>query len=170
MGSNGGTSDAREETFMKRLGSIAIAVVMGAIVSRLGSGSAIAIPSICDSIAGNLVANCGFETGTFSSWTQSGNIQGVVAVAVGGNSGSYGALLAPIGSLAFIAQDLSTTAGGTYDLAFHLQADAETPNRFQASWDGTIISALTINDTSGFPYTLFTFAGLTASSASTPLH
>ena len=73
MGSNGGTSDAREETFMKRLGSIAIAVVMGAIVSGLGSGSAIAIPSICDSIAGNLVANCGFETGTFSSWTQSGN-------------------------------------------------------------------------------------------------
>src|SRR5947208_8894751 len=98
MGSNGGTRDARGETLMNRLASIAIAVVMGAIVSGLGSGSAIAIPSICDSVTGNIVSNCGFETGTFASWTQSGSTQGVVAVAVGvGSSGSYGALLAPIG-------------------------------------------------------------------------
>ena len=58
---------------MKRFGSIAIAVVMGAIVSGLGSGSAIAIPSICDGIAGNIVSNCGFESGDFTSWTRSGN-------------------------------------------------------------------------------------------------
>src|SRR5437763_14670365 len=118
MGSNGGTSDAREETFMKRLGSIAIAVVMGAIVSGLGSGSAIAIPSICDGIAGNIVANCGFETGTFASWTQSGNT-GFAGVSGGGveNSGDFGAFFGPVGSLGFITQNLPTPAGGPYALA-----------------------------------------------------
>src|SRR5437762_14133373 len=104
MGSNGGTSGAREETFMKRLGSIAIAVVMGAIVSGLGSGSAIAIPSICDGIAGNIVANCGFETGTFASWTQSGNTGFTAVGTIGVNSGNFAASFGPVGSLGFIDQ------------------------------------------------------------------
>ena len=166
MGSNGGTSDAREETFMKRLGSIAIAVVMGAIVSGLGSGSAIAIPSICDGIAGNLVANCGFETGTFSSWTQSGNTD---FTGTNGNvhSGNFGAEFGPQLTLGFITQNLSTTVGGTYDLAFWLQNDSGTPvNHFEAAWNGVIIFAL--DDSPAFSYTLFTFP-VTATSASTPL-
>jgi len=151
---------------MKRLGSIAIAVVMGAIVSGLGSGSAIAIPSICDSIAGNLVANCGFETGTFSSWTQSGNT-GSTDTDGDIHSGSFGAEFGPIGSLGFITQNLSTTVGGTYDLAFWLQNDSGTPvNHFEAAWNGVIIFAL--DDSPAFPYTLFTFP-VTATSASTPL-
>ena len=36
-------------------------------------GSAAAAPSICNAIPGNLIVNCGFETGNFSRWTQSGN-------------------------------------------------------------------------------------------------
>jgi len=151
---------------MKRLGFIAIAVVMGAIVSGLGSGSAIAIPSICDSIAGNLVANCGFETGTFSSWTQSGNT-GSTDTDGDIHSGSLDAEFGPIGSLGFITQNLSTTVGGTYDLAFWLQNDSGTPvNHFEAAWNGVIIFAL--DDSPAFSYTLFTFP-VTATSASTPL-
>src|SRR5207248_5370847 len=123
---------------MKRLGSIAIAVVMGAIVSGLGSGSAIAIPSICDGIAGNIVANCGFETGTFASWTQSGNT-GFAGVSGGGveNSGDFGAFFGPVGSLGFITQNLPTTAGGTYDLEFWLRSvEGRVGNRVQAVGDG----------------------------------
>ena len=151
---------------MKRLGSIAIAVVMGTIVSGLGSGSAIAIPSICDSIAGNLVANCGFETGTFSSWTQSGNT-GSTDTDGDIHSGNFGAEFGPVGSLGFITQNLSTTVGGTYDLAFWLQNDSGTPvNHFEAAWNGVIIFAL--DDSPAFSYTLFTFP-VTATSASTPL-
>jgi len=154
---------------MKRLGSIAIAVVMGAIVSGLGSGSAIAIPSICDGIAGNIVANCGFETGTFASWTQSGNT-GFAGVSGGGveNSGDFGAFFGPVGSLGFITQNLPTTAGGTYDLEFWLRnLNGNPTNRFQASWDGVII--FSFDNAPASPYTMYTVAGLTASSASTPL-
>ena len=41
---------------------------MSSILSGFGS-AAMATPSLCDSIAGNLVANCGFETGDFTGWT-----------------------------------------------------------------------------------------------------
>src|SRR5438552_9454024 len=145
MGSNGGgprrPALLEEKPVMKRLGSIAIAVVMGAIVSGLGSGSAIAIPSICDSIAGNLVSNCGFETGTFASWTQSGNLGFTSVSTTAANSGAFGDLTGPIGSLGFITQALSTTAGGTYDLTFWLRSDGGTPSQFTASWDGAVFLA-----------------------------
>ena len=53
---------------------------------------------ICQSVAGNLVANCGFETGDFTGWTQSGNLglhrrhRRRFAF-----SGNYAAYLGPIG-------------------------------------------------------------------------
>ena len=124
---------------MKRLGSIAIAVVMGAIVSGLGSGSAIAIPSICDSIAGNLVANCGFETGTFSSWTQSGNT-GSTDTDGDIHSGSFGAEFGPIGSLGFIAV---TTILLMSPAAYHRIAErGEDTKRFHKVASGLLVAAM----------------------------
>ena len=38
--------------------------------------AASAAASICDAATGNIVANCGFESGHFSSWTLSGNLEG----------------------------------------------------------------------------------------------
>jgi hypothetical protein len=35
--------------------------------------AAVAAPSICDAIPGNLIVNCGFEARTGLGWTQSGN-------------------------------------------------------------------------------------------------
>ena len=39
----------------------------------LWSGSQAVASSLCDALAGNLVVNCGFETGNFTAWTIGGN-------------------------------------------------------------------------------------------------
>src|SRR5690242_19872650 len=51
------------------------------------SGAAMAAPSACDAVAGNLIVNCGFESGNFSGWTVTGNNQ---ATGVAGNGGPGG--------------------------------------------------------------------------------
>jgi hypothetical protein len=93
----------------------------------------------CDRVAGNLVMNCGFETGTFTAWTQSGDPSFTTIDAASAHSGSFGLDIGPTGSLGFIAQNLATTAGGSYSLCYWLLNQQGTPNRFQVSWGGTVI-------------------------------
>jgi hypothetical protein len=130
--------------------------------------AAYAAPSQCDLVAGNLVTNCGFETGNFAAWTQSGNL-GFTFVSSGyAHSGTYGAQLGPVGSDGFISQQiLPTIPGATYDLSYWLQSDGFTPNHFDVSWDGITIR----NDSNlgAFPYTQTTNLGLVATTASTTL-
>ena len=70
----------------------------------------------CQSVSGNLVANCGFETGDFTSWTQSGNL-GLTGVTTGSYafSGTYGAFLGPVGSDGYLTQ---TLAGNSFSFQF----------------------------------------------------
>ena len=65
-----------------------------------------AAASICDSIAGNVIVNCGFETGDFTGWTLTGNtgFTGVTSGSPYVNSGTYGAYLGPVGSDGFLSQ------------------------------------------------------------------
>ena len=76
------------------------------------------IPSICDGTPGNLVANCGFETGSFSSWSHTGNL-GFTGVSPYPsnyvNSGLFGAQLGPIGSDGFLTQNVW---GNSWTFAF----------------------------------------------------
>jgi len=94
-------------------------------------------PSECDCVDGNLVANCGFETGDFTDWTLSGD-QTDMEVLPAGHSGCYGAFLGPPGDMGFLAQDLPTAAGEYYDLSFWLRGMG-TPNAFQVLWNGAIV-------------------------------
>jgi PEP-CTERM motif-containing protein len=156
----------------RRAWFIAIAAAVGAIVSGLGSGPAVALPSLCDSIPENIVSNCGFETGDFTDWTQSGNtgftgVSNVATDPVDVHSGDWGAFFGPVDSLGFIAQDLLTTLGEMYDLMFWLRADGGEINRAEVSWDEAIV--FSIDNAPDFPYTLFTVPGLFASTASTEL-
>jgi hypothetical protein len=115
-------------------------------------------PSVCDAIAGNLVANCGYETGTFSSWTVTGAGPTVVEGAgfdTGPNSGSYFAALGAVGSDGHVAQTLSTVAGQTYTFNFFLASDGGTPSDFTAQWDGTTLVSLT--NTPATPYIPYSF-------------
>ncbi len=117
-------------------------------------------PSLCDSIAGNLVMNCGFETGDFTDWTRSGNLgfTGVTNGSVEGlsaHSGSYFAFLGPIGSDGFISQTLATTAGATYQLQWFLGSDGGTPNDFDAEINGVPLFSQTNIPSTGATYTLY---------------
>jgi hypothetical protein len=117
--------------------------------------------------ADELVLNGDFEIGNFTSWTQSGNL-GFTGFSSGdAHSGTYAAYFGPIGSLGFISQNLTTVPGGTYDLTFWLKNGGGTPNVYQVSWGGVILSE--IANSPAFAYTEVSFSNLIAPSSSTEL-
>src|SRR5208337_1719782 len=106
-----------------------------------------------------LVQNGGFETGSFSSWAQSGNFvdSSVSSSSPCVHSGIYGALLGPVGSLGYISQTLPTSPGGTYLVSLWLNSpDGLGPNEFQVAWNGTVLSDQT--DLGAIGWTIFLFA------------
>jgi len=123
--------------------------------------------SQCDGVDGNLVANCGFETGDFTAWTQSGDLS-FTGVAPGvGHSGTFGAFLGPVGDQGMLTQTLPTTAGGTYTLTLWLRNGGGTPNNFYIVWDGTVIDGFV--DAGVFDYVQLEYDGLVASADGTDL-
>jgi hypothetical protein len=130
-------------------GLIALGTVLGA--------SAQAAPSLCDDIAGNLVTNCGFETGDFTGWTTVPAAQGT-SMGVDGflpNSGDFGAFFG-----AFIPpfldsfyQTIPLITGGTYVLSFWLGNEGGPANSFEVSF-GPVDNVFF--DAQPFSYTLNT--------------
>jgi len=108
-------------------------------------------PSACDMVAGNLVMNCGFETGDFTGWTRSGD-PGFTSVDPGSaHTGNFGLDTGPVGDLGFIAQQLPTgDQGAMHHISFWLLNLGGTPNRFQVSWEGNII--YDVSDLPAFEY------------------
>ena len=148
------------------------------IISILCAGTALALvaqssqaQSICDAAVGNLVSNCGFETGDFTSWTTSGNdvtnglLGNLYGVETGAdpivgtlpNSGLDQAYFSDIVSNATtISQSLSTVASDTYTVN----------NTAVVSFGGTTLATLTNVGVEG--YTLYSYTA-TATSASSLL-
>jgi hypothetical protein len=146
-------------------------------------GLCIAVPgfsaSVCDAIAGNLVQNCGFETGDFTDWTFAGGpadfFSGVYAtgaiLGIDANSGTYFAALETSGGDGSLGPmvSLTTVPGQAYTFSFWLanttQGSALVPNDFSADWDGTDV--LAFNNAAPMPYTFYTF---TETATSTTTH
>lgn len=118
--------------------------------------------SSCDAVAGNLVTNCGFETGDFTGWTGGGNfedinVQSGTESSYTPNSGSFYASLGPVGSDGSLSETLATTAGADYTFAFYLASVGDDPSDFSAYWDGTSLVSLS-DPNSGVAYSLYSFS------------
>jgi hypothetical protein len=128
--------------------------------------------SLCDAVPGNLVANCGFETGDLTDWpvtaASSGSLVGVDGADI--NSGSFDAFFGAVDGINdYIDQSIVTNAGDLYNISFYVDASNEgvaTPDEFVANWDGT--NLLTIPGATGSGYESYSFAE-TASTTSTDL-
>jgi len=145
----------------------------------LASTTALAGPSSCDALAGNAVANCGFETGSFADWTLTGssfelaqtNNYGIDAYDP--NSGTYDAFFANQGSTLGVAspssditlsQNLSLTTGNTYQVSFFLAQDTPVSsgytNFFSATFDSSVLlteTAAPATGSGGVTYVQFTY-------------
>ncbi len=129
------------------------AVALGAILLVVVPAFAQApIPSICDAVAGNMVMNCGFETGDFTNWNvTNGAFTFVSANANAGdvgptgnaNSGGFFAALGTVGSDADLSQTITDAPGQTYTFSFYYGTDGAIPDFFSASWDGTALLSQT---------------------------
>jgi hypothetical protein len=137
---------------------------------------AMAGSSICDAVSGNLVTNCGFETGDFTGWTvggtttnPGGNYYGVDGFDA--NSGNYGAYMGQISSSVTLSQNLATVSGNQYQITFYLEDDTAATTgytqKFSATWGATTLVSLT-NPATGGTWTEYTFTE-TATSALTSL-
>jgi hypothetical protein len=134
------------------------------------NGGAASLPFIL--VVRPLVQNGGFETGSFASWTQSGNTAytSVTSSSSFVHSGTYGSKLGPSGSLGYLSQTLPTFAGQNYLLSLWLDnpnnSSGATPNQFLVQWNGTTIFSQT-----NLPFTTWTNLQfiVTATGASTVL-
>jgi hypothetical protein len=80
--------------------------------------------------------NPGFETGNFSGWTLTGNSGFISIVTSPVHSGNFAASFGAIGSLTFLSQTVSDTAGQTYNVGGWLQNDGGIPNEFDIEVNG----------------------------------
>ncbi len=125
----------------------------------------------CAAVAGNLVTNCGFETGDFTSWTLSGNdvpgelnnLYGVEGVDPYDGTipldGSYQAFFGDLDANATtLAQSIATTSGDQYTITFYVAQDT-TPidpygNELEATFGG--ITLVDESDIDAEGYTEYT--------------
>jgi hypothetical protein len=108
---------------------------------------------VCQTPA-NLVVNCGFETGDFTGWTQSGNT-GFTGVSTGiyAYSGNYGAFGGPHGSDGYLSQNVGAPGVTTYYVSFWLeQLSSSGPNDFTVFWNGVDVGPDLLN-ANAFGYT-----------------
>ena len=115
----------------------------------------------CTTVAGNLVTNCGFETGNFTGWTNSG-------FQINGNSASGTDAAYANGSVGHddtLSENLLTSPGTVYTIVFDLNTLNDTPNQAIVSFGGTQVADLENVSVNG--YQEYTYTAAATSSMST---
>lgn len=161
---------------------------LAAIAAALVFGAPAWAADVCQA-GNNLIANCGFESGTFDGWTVSGTdvpfsenvLYGVETAdpfptATGGTAPSSGDFQAYFLDQAAnpitLSQTFATTIGTTYTVSFALaQYDVNDPfdktfvNSLAASFGGSTLLSLT--NSADFGYKTYSYDVLATSSTST---
>jgi len=122
-------------------------------------------PSFCNAIPGNMVNNCGFETGSFSGWTQIGDTSFTGVNPASANSGNFGAFLGPVGTFGGVQQVITTVPGQQYGFTFYVRHDGGAGNGWRASWNSDVLISQT--EAPAFPYTVFGFTVMATGTSST---
>jgi hypothetical protein len=120
--------------------------------SRLAAVAGIAAFGFASTAHANLLVNPGFETGDFSGWTLSGNSGYISIVTSPVYAGNFAASFGAIGSLTFLSQTITDTAGAAYTVGGYLANDGGTPNEFDIEVNSTTL--LDLVDLGGQGYTL----------------
>lgn len=142
--------------------------------SLLGGPALLAVAALASlpglAQAADLVANGSFETGSFASWSQTGDtaFNGVYCLA-GGDApdGICQAYFGSLGTTGGIEQALSTVAGTQYVVSFRLSGAGDDPSSVQVNFGGQTLLTLSNPTTAGFQ--AYSFVA-TASGASTVLN
>src|SRR5205823_14488291 len=102
-----------------------LTVVSAAQEKKKAPNHAVAATFIdCTLVPGNLVANCGFETGDFTNWTQGGDLSDTRVSSEGAHSGSFGAHLGPTHHLGLLTQlVMGTTPSISCSLSIWLRSN-----------------------------------------------
>ena len=115
----------------------------------------------------NLITNGGFETGDFTGWTTDSfnTVEcGSGGTGVSPHTGACAAALGAVGTPNSLQQTIPTVPGGTYVFSFWAESDGQTPNSFQANWDGSPVLGPVVNDPAhGYNSDTFTVVASTAS-------
>jgi hypothetical protein len=125
--------------------------------------------SICDNTPGNIVLNCGFETGDFTDWTVNESTAYPWSVTASDpDSGNFAATTGCMGDPCIngtssqqssLNQLLTTNPGDAYSLSFAYTPIGGTPNELDVLWDGTSVDDL-VNEAAGASYVTYTLTGL----------
>ena len=155
-------------------------ILLTASLCLIGTRNVAFAGSICDGVTNNLVANCGFETGDFTSWSlsgndtpfENGNLYGVEGTdpldGISPNSGSNQAYIGDlVANSTTLSQTLSTLAGDTYNISFYLAQDTAPAgnysNALTVSFDGN-----TLDSETGVPvegYTQYSYQALASTNS-----
>jgi hypothetical protein len=129
-----------------------------AIAAMFLPAAANAAPSACHAVPGNLVVNCGFETGNQNGWIDTraspGTLFGITDnVPASGLYAHHFSASAGIDDA--IAQVLATSPGQAYAVSFVLATSGTQPAHFNVSWNG--FTLLDLTDPAAQSYTSYSF-------------
>ena len=123
-------------TYCMKMHATLLALLLVALCRNHGASLG---QGICYGVKGDLVTNCGFETGDFTGWSLTGNtgFTGVSSSIRYVNSGSFSAQLGPVGSDGSLSQNVGTNIN-RYRVSFYRENDGGTPNDFFTFFSGVL--------------------------------